>query len=75
MRTTVDIPDDLHDLLLSVAHDRRQSLSQTVASLLRTSLMPAGPAMYERVGRSGLPVVRLGRVVTGEDVRSLDDEA
>jgi hypothetical protein len=74
MRTTIDLPDDLHRLLVSVAHDRRQSLSTTAASLLREVLIPERPITVEREGPTGLPVVRLGRVVTADDIRSLDDE-
>ena len=74
MRTTIDLPADLHQLLLAVAHDRRQTLSQTVSAILRGALMPHGPVIVERESRAGLPVVRVGRVVTAEDVRSLEDE-
>jgi hypothetical protein len=74
MRTTIDLPEDLHRLLTSVAHDRRQSLSQTAASILRDSLLPDRPVEIEREGPGGLPLVRVGRVVTVDDVRSLDDE-
>jgi hypothetical protein len=75
MRTTVDLPDDLHQLLLGVAHDRRETLSRTISTLLRRALVPEGPVGVERDARTGLPVVHVGRVVTAEDVRSLDDEA
>ena len=74
MRTTIDLPEDLHRLLLSVAHDRRETLSQTAGSLLRRALMPEGNVTVQREPRTGLPVVSLGRVVTREDVRSLEDE-
>lgn len=73
MRTTIDLPDDLHALLSAVAHDRRQTLSQTTASLLRGVLASKGPPGIEIEPRSGLPVVSVGHVVTSEDVRSLDD--
>jgi hypothetical protein len=75
MRTTIDLPDDVHALLSAVAHDRRLTLSQTVASLLRKSLIPDEAPRVDLEPRSGLPVVRIGRVVTSEDVRSLEDEA
>lgn len=75
MRTTIDLPDDLHQLLRAVAHDRGQTLSQTASSLLRKALMPEESVVIEREPRIGLPVVRVGRVVTAEDVRSLEDES
>ncbi len=74
MRTTITLPAELHDVLAAVAHDRRQTLSETVTELLLRSLMPAEPAHVDADGRSGLPVVRVGRVVTHEDVRSLEDD-
>lgn len=75
MRTTIDLPDDLHALLSAVAHDQRRTLSQTAASLLRRALIPDEALRVDLEPRSGLPVVRIGRVVTAEDVRSLEDEA
>ena len=78
MRTTVDIPDDLHAILRSVARDRGTSLSQTVTDLVRERLHGGRERDVPRyVGRdeeTGLPVVRLGQVVTGDDVRALEDE-
>ncbi len=74
MRTTIDLPEDLHRTLASVAHDQGQTLSQTVAGLLRRSLTPGGSRRIHTDARTGLPVVRVGRVITGEDVRRLEDD-
>lgn len=74
MRTTIDLPDDLHQLAMSIARDTRQTLSETVAALLRRGLGQGGPAQVSRSERTGLPVVRLGTVITTEDVRALDDD-
>jgi hypothetical protein len=75
MRTTIDLPDDLHQLTTAVARSRHQTLSQTIAEILRRSLLTD---VEERIGRdetTGLPVVRLGRPITAEDVsRAEDDE-
>lgn len=73
MRTTIDLPDDLHRVALSIARDTRQTLSQTVATLLRQALNAADaePAMAER---QGFPLLRTRRSLTEEDVRALDDE-
>jgi hypothetical protein len=74
MRTTLDLPDDLHDLLSAVAHDQRRTLSQTASSLLRKALIADDAApRIDRDPRSGMPVYHVGRIVTSEDVRSLDD--
>lgn len=74
MRTTIDIPDDLHALLSAVAHDQRLTLSQTAANLLRKALITDEEPSVDREPRTGMPVVRVGRVVTAQDVRSLEDE-
>ena len=76
MRTTIDLPDDLHKLALSIARDTSRTLSETVADLMRRGLgQGTGQATLTRSTKTGLPVVRLGTVITTEDVRSLDDEA
>jgi len=74
MRTTIDLPEDLHRQALAIARDTSRSLSQTVAELVRRGLGYGRQAELGRSARTGLPVVRLGRVITSEDVRALDDE-
>ena len=74
MRTTIDLPDDLHRLARAIARDTSRSLSATVAELMRRGLGEVREPEVARSERTGLPVVRLGKVVTSEDVRALDDE-
>lgn len=74
MRTTIDLPDDLHRQARAIATDSGRSLSQTVSDLLRRALEGGGAGPVETSQVTGLPVVRLGRVVTSEDVRSLEDD-
>lgn len=74
MRTTVDLPDDLHKQALAIARDTHRTLSETVADLIRRGLGAGNTAAISADPRTGLPVVRVGRVVTSEDVRSLEDE-
>jgi hypothetical protein len=77
MRTTIDLPDDLHRQALSIARDTSRTLSETVADLIRRGLAhgaAAGAADVGRSERTGLPVVRLGTVVTTEDVRAIEDD-
>jgi hypothetical protein len=73
MRTTVDLPDDLHALARRVARDRGVTLSEAVADLMRRGLDGGRAADVGTSTETGLPVVRVGRRVTEEDVRSLDD--
>ena len=75
MRTTIDLPDDLHQAAMLIARDRRQTLSRTVASLLRTAL--AGEkhcTTIEIDPDSGLPTLRVGRRITAEDVAAVDED-
>lgn len=74
MRTTIDLPDDLHRQALSIARDTSRSLSETVADLMRRGLSKGKAGEITRSARTGLPLVHLGTVVTTEDVRSLEDE-
>ena len=81
MRTTVDLPPDLHNVLRSLAASNRRSFSQTAVDLIWRGLdapqagWPADPAEQSVSPVTGLPQVRLPRTVTLEDVRALDDEA
>lgn len=74
MRTTIDLPDDLHRRARSIARDTSRSLSTTVADLMRRGLGDAQAIEISRSERTGLPVVRLGTIITSEDVRTLEDD-
>lgn len=75
MRTTIDLPDDIHRAALLMARDRSQTLSATVAELLRAAM--TGRTSYQEVEvdeETGMPLVRMGRRVTSEDVALAQDE-
>lgn len=81
MRTTIDLPDDLHQAVTSIAAHSRRSMNQTVADLIRRGLAPlSGPldavaASALRLDeRTGLPLIRSPRPVTAEDAQALEDE-
>lgn len=74
MRTTIDLPADLHDLARELAHSGNRSMSDVVTELIRLGLQREA-APHRRTSPRGMPLVSLGRPVTIEDVRSLDDEA
>jgi Arc/MetJ family transcription regulator len=74
VRTTIDLPEDLHRITTAIARDQGSSLSETVAQLLRRAIGTPGTAHVAASGRTGLQVIRLGRAVTTDDVRALDDE-
>lgn len=74
MRTTVDLPDDVHELVRNLAHDRRQTFSQALTDLVRRSMSEAAEPVLRVNQISGLRTVRLGTPTTTEDVRSLENE-
>ena len=81
MRTTIDLPDDLHHAVTSIAAHSRRSMNQTVAELIRRGLALASEAQGVTAAtalrldeRTGLPLIRSPRPVTAEDVRALEDE-
>ena len=74
VRTTVDLPDDIHRLAQASARNSHTSLSETIARLLRAALAGSGPVRVAASPRTGLQVAAVGRVVTSEDVRSLEDD-
>jgi Arc/MetJ family transcription regulator len=74
MRTTIDLPDDLHAQAVAIARDTHQTLSQAVAGLVRRGLSSGHPGEIATSARTGLPVAHLGRTITTEDVRRLEDD-
>ncbi len=75
MRTTIDLPDDLHRAATLIARDRHQTLSRTVESLMRAALAHDDHTTIEIDPDSGLPTVRVGRRITAEDVAATDEDA
>lgn len=76
MRTTVDLPPEVHERAKRLADERRQSLSATLADLTIRGLASLGePAKVSTDPVSGLPTLTLGHRVTAGDVaEALDDE-
>jgi hypothetical protein len=81
MRTTIDLPADLHRVVTSIAAHTKRSMSQTVADLIRRGLEPTAGAGGGEIRSpvkldplTGLPVIRSSRPVTADDVRAPEDE-
>lgn len=74
MRTTIDLPDDLHRIATSIARDKAQTLSETVADLMRRGLGSHAGVTASINPDTGLPVVRTGVPITTDDVRALEDD-
>lgn len=81
MRTTIDLPEDLHAIATSLARHNRRSLGQIVAELMRRGLeapqinrVAEEKAPYAIDPLTGLYVVHGTRVITDEEVKALEDE-
>jgi predicted transcriptional regulator len=74
MRTTIDLPDDLHRAVTLIARDRHQTLSRTVESLIRSALARNDHTTIEIDPESGLPTVRVGQPITAEDVAAIEED-
>ncbi|MBI4883134.1 MAG: antitoxin [Actinobacteria bacterium] len=74
MRTTIDLPREIHAIASSIARDRGCTLSIAVADLIRRGLDPG--ARIEQVDpRTGFPLLASEHTVTSTEVRDLlDDE-
>ena len=75
MRTTIDLPPDLHALARELAHQQHKTMSQIIVECMRRGLgIAPDEGLRVETAPSGWPVVKLGRPVTAEDVRTLEDE-
>lgn len=79
MRTTIDLPEDLHTIAGHLAHSQRVSMSAIVADLMRRALaaqpdpQPIGKIIYHSV--TGFPTIRLGGgPITMAMVREMQDD-
>jgi hypothetical protein len=75
MRTTVDIPEDLIRQAKAIAHDKSWTMSEAIAWLMRRGLRE--PFEKRGIGVNpvtGLPSIRIGRIITSEDVKQLEDD-
>lgn len=79
MRTTIDLPENLHRIAIGLARHTGRSLSEAVADLMQRGL-DAGPAQpgakpFDVDAATGLPVARSKRPITADDVKAVEDVA
>jgi hypothetical protein len=78
MRTTIEIPESLHQIASGLARYTNRSLSQTIVALmeigLNSSSLTSPLPSDSHHSDTGLPVVRSRRLITEDDVRSVMDE-
>jgi hypothetical protein len=70
MRTTIDLPDDLHRQAMSIARDTPRSLSETVAALMRRGLSQGLKGEIARSAVTGMPIVHLTSRVEARSIRA-----
>ena len=79
MRTTVDLPDNLHRIALGLARHTGRRLSQAVAELMQRGLAAhpseAAVELFAVHAATGLPVARSQRPITADDVKAIEDMA
>jgi len=76
MRTTsIDLPDEIHDAALALATRRHQSLSETIAALIRREVDPQSTPPDPVITMiDGFPKLSIWRPITAAEVRELLDE-
>lgn len=79
MRTTIDLPENLHRIAIGLARHTGRSLSEAVTDLMQrgldAGLSPAGGKPFEVHAATGLPVARSKRPITADDVKAVEDVA
>lgn len=74
MRTTVDLPPEVHASAKRLADRLHQSLSSTLAEVVALGLARLEEPVISTDPASGLPVISLGRPVTADEVANVLDE-
>ena len=78
MRTTINLDDDLFELVRSMAHQNRKGIGVTVQALIQRGLRsPTGntDSNNKEVDElTGFPVFSSKMPISLEDVRSLEDD-
>lgn len=72
MRTTIDLTPEAWHLAKAVAREREQSLGQVVSDFILR--VPVTPDPLPARSEAGFPLLRIGRVITSDDVRRVIDE-
>ncbi len=73
MRTTIDLPDDIHALASELSHQYQKTMSEVITEFIRRGISSQSVAGSDEVPETnsfGWPILSAGRVITPEDVRS-----
>ena len=79
MRTTINLDDETFHIIRNLAKSNHQSISKTVAQLIRKGIK--GSQSIPTEGRietdalTGFPLIQSGKRISEADVRSLEDDA
>ena len=70
---TLEVTDEAYEAAAAIAHERKADLGDIASELImRAAQSPAPPLEIKIV--NGIPTVRIGRVITDEDVRAAIEE-
>jgi hypothetical protein len=75
MRTTINIPDDVGDVIRSFADARGISLGEAVAQLVRRGLLPQQLSLYEEAPFPRFAVPEGAAPITLDETLAAEDEA
>lgn len=72
--TTIDLPNEVLAAAVALAQRRHESLSETIAELIRreTRTDDSAPASVKLL--DGFPTLAIGRPISADEVRELTDE-
>jgi hypothetical protein len=73
MRTTVDLDEDVLNVVKHLARERQQSLGRVLSDLVRQALQPAAPAPVRHSVIPVLPRKPGARPVTAQAVKDLQE--
>jgi len=75
MRTTINLDEDVHDIVSNYARAKGLSLSAAINEITRKAQNTPEPEPVIRRGPNGLPLLpRSGRVITCEMVKELSED-
>jgi len=75
MRTAVDLSEEALRFAKAVARNRRESLGRVLSYLIMKGATSSGGAIGQIQVIDGLPAVSIGRMVTTEDVRAVQEDS
>jgi len=74
VRTTIDLPEDLHRQAEELASDMSWTLSEAIAWLMRRGLGEEVPTLFGVNKATGFPAIWTGKIITPEEIERFLEE-